>query len=340
MRNETRLAFNAFKAAIAQLNGVPEVTEKFTVAPSVQQKLESRIQESSDFLSRINNIGVTEQSGDKVGLGIGSTIASTTDTNSQDRVPADPTSLDTTGYTCAQTNFDTAIKYSKLDAWAKFPNFQTMIRDQIIRRQSLDIITIGFNGTSRAVTSNRVANPLLQDVNKGWLQKMRENANGARVLSQIGSTGKIVIGDGATAATGYKNLDALVFDLVNNLIDPWYQEDTELVAIMGRAMLADKYFPLINKVQDNSEKMAADVIVSQKRVGGLPAARVPNFPANAILVTRFDNLSRYFQDGARRRTIVDNAKRDQIENYESSNDAYVVEDYGLAALAENIEIAA
>lgn len=340
MRNETRLAFNAFKAAIEQLNGVPDVTEKFTVAPSVQQKLESRIQESSDFLSRINNIGVTEQSGDKVGLGIGSTIASTTDTNVQDRVPTDPTSLDTTGYTCTQTNFDTVLKYSKLDAWAKFPNFQTMIRDQIIRRQSLDIITIGFNGTSRSATSNRVANPLLQDVNKGWLQKMRENANGARVLSQIGSTGKIVIGDGATAATGYKNLDALVFDLVNNLIDPWYQEDTELVAIMGRAMLADKYFPLINKVQDNTEKMAADVIVSQKRVGGLPAARVPNFPANAILVTRFDNLSRYFQDGARRRTIVDNAKRDQVENYESSNDAFVVEDYGLAALAENIEIAA
>ncbi|WP_341743084.1 phage major capsid protein, P2 family [Azonexus hydrophilus] len=340
MRNETRLAFNAFKAAIAQLNGVPDVTEKFSVAPSVQQKLEGHIQESSDFLSRINNFGVTEQSGEKIGLGIGSSIASTTDTTSQDRVPTDPTSLDKQGYTCTQTNFDTAIKYAKLDAWAKFPNFQTMIRDQIIRRQSLDIITIGFNGTSRAATSNRATNPLLQDVNKGWLQKMRENASGARVLSQIGSTGKIVIGDGATAATGYKNLDALVFDIVNNLIDPWYQEDTELVAIMGRALLADKYFPLINKVQDNSEKMAADVIVSQKRVGGLPAARVPNFPANAILVTRFDNLSRYFQDGARRRTIIDNAKRDQIENYESSNDAYVVEDYGLAALAENIEIAA
>lgn len=339
MRNETRLAFNAYKAAIAQLNGVPDVTEKFTVAPSIQQKLEGRIQESSDFLTRINNFGVAEQSGEKIGLGIGSTIASTTDTSAQDRVPSDPTSLDEQGYTCTQTNFDTAIKYSKLDAWAKFPNFQALIRDQILRRQSLDIITIGFNGTSRAATSNRVANPLLQDVNKGWLQKMREHSGGARVLSQIGATGKIVIGDAATAATGYKNLDALVYDIVNNLIDPWYQEDTELVAIMGRALLADKYFPLINKVQDNSEKIAADVIISAKRVGGLQAVRVPNFPANKILVTRFDNLSRYFQDGARRRTIVDNAKRDQIENYESSNDAYVVEDYGLAALAENIEIA-
>ena len=63
-----------------------------------------------------------------------------------------------------------------------------------------------------------------------------------------------------------------------------------------------------------------------------------NTESNKIVVTRLDNLSRYYQEGARRRTIVDNAKRDQIENYESSNDAYVIEDYGLFCAAENIEI--
>ena len=57
---------------------------------------------------------------------------------------------------------------------------------------------------------------------------------------------------------------------------------------------------------------------------------------NGILITRLDNLARYYQEGGRRRTIVDNAKRDQIENYESSNDAYVVEDYDCVALIENI----
>ncbi|MDP4987717.1 MAG: phage major capsid protein, P2 family [Porticoccaceae bacterium] len=38
--------------------------------------------------------------------------------------------------------------------------------------------------------------------------------------------------------------------------------------------------------------------------------------------------------------MIDNPKRDQIENYESSNDAYVVEDYGCTAFAENIEMGA
>ena len=337
MRNETRLAFTAYCAAIAQLNGVASAMEKFTVAPSVQQTLETKIQESSDFLSRVNNIGVTEQSGAILGLGIGSTIASTTDTTAADRVPTDPSTLDENGYTCTQTNFDTAIRYEKLDAWAKFPDFQTRLRDAIIKRIALDVITIGFNGTSRAATSNRATNPLLQDVNIGWLQKMRANAP-ARVMDEIGATGKIQIGDAVTAAAGYKNLDALVFDLVNNMIDPWYREDTELVVILGRDLFADKYFPLINAANPPTEKIAADLIVSQKRVGGLQAVRAPNFPSGTLMVTRLDNLSRYYQEGARRRTIVDNAKRDQIENYESSNDAYVIEDYGLACLAENIEI--
>lgn len=192
---------------------------------------------------------------------------------------------------------------------------------------------IGWNGTSRAATSNRVANPLLQDVNKGWLQRYREEA-AARVMAEgAPAAGVINIG----AAGHYKNIDALVFDMVNNLLDPWFAEDTELVAICGRELLADKYFPLVNATQAPTEQLAADIIISQKRIGNLPAVRVPFFPSNAIMVTRLDNLSIYYQEGSRRRKIEDNAKRDRIENYESSNDDYVVEDFGAGCVAENID---
>jgi P2 family phage major capsid protein len=333
MRNETRFAFDQFLEAIAKLNGIPSATKKFAVSPTVQQKLETRIQESSDFLKRINVIGVTEKEGSKLGLGVGSPIASTTDTTQKDRATADVTDLDENGYNCTQTNFDSHITYALLDAWAKFPDFQTRIRDVIVRRQALDRIAIGFNGRSRAATSDRAANPLLQDVNKGWLQRMRDQAP-QRVMEEGATAGKIKVG----TAGDYANLDALVVDLVASMIDPWHQDDTALVVMCGRGLLHDKYFPLINKSQAPTEMLAADVIQSQKRIGNLPAVTVPFFPANAVLVTSFDNLSLYFQDSARRRTIVDNAKRDRIENYESSNDAYVVEDLGRAAVAENIEL--
>lgn len=334
MRNETRKLFNDFQNRLATLNGVESVGAKFTVEPSVQQTLETRMQESSEFLNSINVIGVNEQQGEKLGLGISGTIAGRTDTNQNDRQPTDPTDMEGSSYFCKQTNFDTALRYGKLDAWAKFQDFQTRIRDAILKRQALDRIMIGFNGTSAATQSDRTANPLLQDVNIGWLQKMRDNAAERVMTEVVEASGKITVG----TSGDYKNLDALVYDMVNNLIDPWHQDDTELVVLTGRKLLSDKYFPLVNSDLVPTEKTAADMMISQKRIGGLQAVRVPHFPANTIMVTRLDNLSLYWQEGSRRRNIIDNPKRDQIENYESSNDAYVVEDYGCAAVAENIEL--
>lgn len=337
MRNETRIAFNAFVQAVAELNGVPDARTKFAVSPSVQQTLESRIQQSSEFLKRINVVGVDAQTGEKVGLGIGQPIASTTDTTAKDRTPIDPTSLDGSGYVCTQTNFDTALRYSRLDSWSHFQDFQTRIRDAIVQRTALDRICVGFNGTSRAATSDRAANPLLQDVNIGWLQKIRANAADRVMHEGAEGSGKVKIGTGA--GTDYKNLDALVYDALQ-LLDEWYREDPAVVVVVGSGLLHDKYFPLISSANVATEAAALDMVVSAKRIGGKQAVSAPFFPANSVLITRLDNLSLYFQNGGRRRSIIDNPKRDQIENYESSNEAYVVEDYGCAAVVENIEVAA
>lgn len=119
-------------------------------------------------------------------------------------------------------------------------------------------------------------------------------------------------------------------NVVNELIDPIFQDDDELVMICGRELLADKYFPLVNNEQDNTDKLAADLIISQKGMGGLQAVRAPYFPANAVLNTRLDNLSIYWQEEFRRRSLIYNPKRDCIENFGTVNEAYVVEDYRCA----------
>lgn len=335
MQNATRLKFNQFVATIASLSGVSidAVVSKFNVSPSVQQTMEGKIQETSEFLKSINVIGVTEQQGAKLGLGISGPIASTTDTTTKERETIDPTALDEIGYICTQTNYDTHLTYAKLDAWAGHPDFARLVNQAIMQRIALDRMMIGFNGTSRASTSNRVTNPLLQDVNKGWLQKIRDAGAAHWVKETDAGTNQVKYG----ASVEFKTLDAVVFDAVNSLIDPWYREDNQLVAVMGRNLLADKYFPLVNTVQAPTEQKAAhDLIVSQKRVGNLQAVSAPFFPANSILITRLDNLSIYYQKGAQRRSVIDNPKRDRIETYQSSNDAFVVEDYGCSALIDNI----
>jgi P2 family phage major capsid protein len=334
MKKETRQAYEQYAAQIAKLNDTADVSSKFAVEPTVQQRLETKMQESSEFLKRVNVLPVTELEGEKLGLSISGPIASRTDTSKAERQPVDPTALTSNRYRCEKTDYDTAIPYRKLDTWAKFPDFQQRIRDVIVTQAALDRIMVGWNGVKAVATTDKTANPLLQDVNVGWLQQYRDHA-AQRVLHEgTKQAGKVLVGkDG-----DYANLDALVMDIVSSMIDPWFQEDTSLVVVCGRELLHDKYFPIVNTTHVPTEQLASDLVVSQKRIGNHPAVRVPFFPKRALMVTKPSNLSIYYQEGARRRSLIDNPKRDQIENYESSNDAYVVEDFGCGCVAENIEL--
>lgn len=334
MEQKVREKLNAYFSQIATLNNVVDgdVSKEFNVQPSVQQTLERKIQESSEFLKLINVVGVPYQEGSKVGMSVGKPIAGRTNTDMKDRETRDVLSLDQRGYRCEQTNFDTHIKYSTINAWAAHPDFQIKLMNHINHEIGLNRIMIGFNGTHVAADTDITTYPLLQDVNIGWLQNIRNDAP-QRNLKQSGSeSNKVTVG----AAGDYKNYDALVMDAVNNLLDPWHRTSTDLVVIVGSGLLNDKYFPIVNKVQDPSEQLAGQVLVSQKTIGNLKALLVPYFPENTILVTKLENISLYYQVGSARRTIVDNAKRNRIENYMSSNDAYVFEDNGCVALIDNI----
>ncbi|WP_039918802.1 P2 family phage major capsid protein, partial [Cellvibrio mixtus] len=142
MHNDTRPLYDAFVARIGQLNSIKDASKKFSVAPSVQQTLETKLQESSDFLGRINIFGVKELKGEKLGLGV-NPIAGRTDVSEGPRQPRDVSTLDDMEYECKFTEFDTGIGYAKLDAWAKFPDFQARLRDAILRQQALDRIMVG-----------------------------------------------------------------------------------------------------------------------------------------------------------------------------------------------------
>lgn len=327
MRNDTRLVFNRYLEQQATLNGVSDASKKFNVDPTVAQKLEDRIQESADFLKSINIVPVDEQSGQKLGLSMSGPIAGRTDTTLKDRETRDVHALDPDGYECKQTNFDTHLKYSILDMWAKFPEFQQRIRDHVTKQQARDRLTIGFNGTSHAADTDIATNTMLQDVNIGWLEKIRVNAS-ERVISGL----KI----GNEADADYKTMDAAVYDLLYNLIEPWHRQDTSLRVITDSDLVSDKYLGLLNNNDAPTERAALETIMLNKQLGGRPAEVVPFFPTRTLLVTAPSNLSIYWQSGSRRRNVVENAKRDQIEDYQSVNEAYVVEDYAAAGIFEGI----
>lgn len=365
MLDKTRLLFTSYLSTIASLNGVSNPSVTFSVAPAVEQRFEEKLKETIEFLGMINVENVPQQSGQTLGLETTRPIAGRTDTSGGTRRnPTDPTDNgETNSYNCLQTNFDWSRRYDKLDAWRHRPEFEQLLALTILRQQGRDLIMAGWNGTSRAATTDIVANPLLQDLAEGWLHKIRTKAPG-----QVFNDGSLTVksdgtnnaalkriyvksgvqlfvpgvahnatGGSAQASADYTSLDALVLD-AKRLLPDRIRNSTDLVVIVGSDLVDDKYFNIAQTTGDKATEVEATdrILRSTKMLGGLQAIQVPYFPANAFLITRLANLSIYNQEGTRRRRLADEPEYDRIANYESVNMDYVVEDYEEVVLVENI----
>ncbi|HAY0634720.1 TPA: phage major capsid protein, P2 family [Serratia marcescens] len=342
MENITRELFDQYISRQAQLNRVSPaaVAAKFAVDPTVQQKLEAAAQESDSFLSKINVFGVTQQIGQKVLIGSKGPLAGVNNSTTTRRNPADNSKMEPYDYMCRKVNYDYGISYEQLDAWAHQPNFQPLISSAMARQMSLDRIMIGFNGTSYADPSNRAANPLLQDCGIGFLEKIRKEAP-HRVISNITVTSRDE--DNKIIAKGtYGNVSAAVYDAKNSLMDEWHKRNPDNVVILAGDLLTTSNFPAINAMSQtnpNTEMLAGQLIVAQERVGNMPTFIAPFFPVNGILITPFKNLSIYYQRGGLRRTIKEEPEYNRVATYQSSNDDFVVEDYGNVAFIDGITFA-
>ncbi len=319
MNKKTRQAFAALCARFAKTYGVDSVALQFSVEPSMAQTLRDKIVELSTFLQKINILPVTEIKGENILGGVSTPVSSRTDTSQpgKEREARYVGNLGKYGYECHQTNRDVALPYRIVDAWAKFKDFAERYARYVRQRIASDMELAGWHGISAALDTDLTANPLLQDLNKGWMQYMREYLP-ANILTEGATEGEIRIG----ANGDYSCLDLAVFDLLQGI--PEYMR-SNLVALVGTDLIARDKAALLGAVANQpSEKILLENALAT--YGGLPWQTPSNFPARGLVVTSLDNLSIYVQDDSTRRQIIDNPKKDQVEDFNCSNDAYVVEE--------------
>ncbi|USE02726.1 phage major capsid protein, P2 family [Vibrio sp. SCSIO 43133] len=341
MERNTEIKLAAFLKTAAEQNEITDATQKFNVTPNGAQKVVAQLRDSNWFMKKINVILVKNQKGESIGLSVNGMIASRTDTSGDGkRTPKDHSQAGSMPYVCEQTNFDTAIRYEKMDAWAHEPRFNQIIsaetRDQISANQ----ITIGWYGERVEKTTDRETNPNGEDVNKGWYQAMREH-NAGRLISEITQdSGVIRIGEGGDGSAGKEKGDFINLDLavlnVKTLLHSACEDDADLVAIIGSDLLGyDKAKFYEAHGNTPSEKSKVEEIQVIGTYGGLPAVKVPGFPSTGIMVTSYKNLSIYIQKDSIRRSLgKKNDEKDQVENFESMNMAYVIEEKGKAAAVD------
>ncbi len=318
MNDKTRKLYSQMCLDMCETYSVATVENKFAVVPEVEQKLQDAIVEQATFLQKINVLSVTAQKGQNL-LGSASGPASgRTDTSAdgKERSPKELLSLDALSYECHKTNSDLALKYDTMDAWAHIGDLDVRYPKWMQQRIAADRITIGWHGETVAADTNLTTYPLMQDVNKGWFQVMREKKP-ENVISSGAVVDQVRIGAGGD----FVNLDHAVSDLLSGI--PEHLHDG-LVAYVGTELVGMEKSALYKAIGSTpTEKNEATE--SLKSFGGLPYETPSFFPARGIMITSPDNLSIYVQTGTWRRNLVEEPKKDQVADYNSRNEAYVVE---------------
>lgn len=358
-----RRALDDLFTAIGNANGVRNISRQFALAPTSEQRLEDLQRESVGLLQRINIISQRDLIGQVLGLGTHNMIGSRRSRANMPRQPKYAGRLEDRDWKLESTLFDTWLPWEIIDAWSKFEDFATRYSKHVAISTALTRIMVGWNGIEAAADTDDEENPLGEDLNVGWLQKLRlEKASHVMgratvttggVTTATGAAAPIYIGPNSETSEGdYKNIDALAYDLIAGM--PSYaRSSTDHVVIVSQDLVDEKYFPMVNRKladtmdggKSTSDETVSDIVMSTKQIGGRPAAIVPFFPEGTMLITPLgkpnaensSNLSMYYQEGSRRRHIKDEPENMAgLVDYNSVNEGYVIESTDYAVMAENI----
>lgn len=321
MRDSTRKKFNTMCSNMATTYNVPSVSSaQFAVAPTHEQKLNDKIVAKSSLLSRINVIFVDQAKGENILGSVKGRVSSRTNTKKKgvERVPRNVLDLEGATYECHKTDSDVAMPYETMDAWAKFPELAAKYTEYVQEAIATDRELIGFFGEAVAENSDMDANPNLEDVNKGWMQYMREKLPAHVITTGEKQSGEIRIGPGGD----YENLDHAVADM-KQIIPQYLRKD--LVVLVGSTLVGTEESALY-KANSKTPTEKTHVPQHLTRFAGLPWESPDLFPDRGLMITSLKNLSIYVQTGTWRRHVKDKPERNQVEDFNSRNEGYSVED--------------
>ena len=315
--------------AVGLASGIDNTEKLFAIAAPIETKLRQAIVFSDAFLGMVSVLAVDQIAGQVVDVGVGSLLTGRVDAG---RFRGE---LGNTGntYTLTKTDSCGVIKWETLTQWANAGSsgeFIKLMNSSITRNFALDMLRVGFNGTSIATTTDATAYPLGQDVNKGWLTIAKEKAAEQVIAAaDLDATGTVV--------DSYKNLDTLVQDLINTTIHEAHRQSPDLVVLVGSDLVAAEQYRLLDLANTPTEHTAAQSLA--KTIAGKKAYTPPFFPPTAVWVTTLKNLQILQQKGTQWRKARNEEDRAQFENSFLRMEGYGVGNFDKFAAIESVTIA-
>lgn len=316
------------------------MVEGFTPTPSIVQTLNEKIRAENSVLMKVNVKGVKSKRGQKLSIGTGANAISrrTKLTGDKERKARYPGSLEHSEYELHKTETDYSVPDVILEEWAHVDGkVAQKIQNQVKITIAEERVKIGWNGVEAKEETDPSAKPMLEDLNKGWLQKVREENASGHFTEVRSGTGEIVVGvkDGVTS--DHANVNALVASLKRS-IPKHLRKD--LVVLVGEDIAdyhEDQIYSKYGEQPTEAQQKEMDAVMG--KLGGLPWETPDFFPEDAILITSWDNLSIYYQTESWKKQSYYSGRREQWEDYNKRNEGYVLENSEKTALAENIVFA-
>lgn len=316
-------AVRKYRTQLAKAYNIPieELASQFSVTGPVETQLRQALLNSTEFLGLITCLDVDQIKGQVVQVGLGALYTGRV----QGGRFKQPIGVDGNTYDLVETDSCAALPWATLCTWAnagKDGEFMRLVNDFTNKSFGLDMLRIGWNGVSIATTTDPDANPLGEDVNKGWHQLAREWNSGSQIIKAAAGD-KIYFdpeGDG-----DFTTLDEMASDIINTTIDPVYRNDPRLVVLVGTDLVAAAQAKIYSEAHHPTEQIAAQQLA--KSIAGRRAYIPPFFPANRMVVTTLDNLHIYTQRGTRKREAKDNQDAKAFENKYWRMEGYALPEY-------------
>lgn len=329
--------YQRIRELVARANGLSDDYTRqsrmdFALTPEVEALLNRDASLQSGFLSMCNVEPRKQLKGNSLRIGAQRMNTRTNDTqNGDQRRPGTPNAWSENEYELVSAHSDFKIHDRDRDTWSQFPNFAEMYRQAYMDGINDDRLIVGFHGTEHVVTSDITTKPLMQDVNVGWFQLLKDR-NPANFITEGGTIDEIRIGTGTS--DDYANLDECISDLRSSI--PVHRRKN-LIAVVGSGIIAGAQGKLYNAqglVPTEKERIMNQQVIGM--YGGLVTIEADFFPDNAILVTALkmpgfntamrSNLSIFYQEGSWRRVLEYKPEIESLVDWNARMEGYHIED--------------
>lgn len=317
-----------FTSELAANMGARDTTKFFSITVPVETKLREAMLEKIDFLKLISVLPMSQVVGQVVDVATSDLFTGRTDKGRFTR----EIGLGGNQYTLVATDSCATISWEKLSQWANSVGageFSRLINAAMVTHFARDVLRIGFHGTSVATQTDPVANPMGQDVNKGWLQQAKD-----KLPTQV--LAKAILDRTGATANSHKNLDALATDVRNSMIAEQFAEDADLVVLVGRDLVASEQARLMSEANTPLENLCAQKLGSS--IGGMTAYIPPFFPKKGFWLTSLKNLQVLNQTGTQRRVSRQNDDHARFESGWWRMEGYAIGNLEKFAAIEVVEV--